>query len=127
MRRKYDDEIRAQAIARVLAGESVAAVAREMEVSRQNIEKWMRRKNATSIGALHNPSLLDRVGEYLDVNLTTMRNQAARMGERAWIEAQTTANLISAHDHLGRRLVAILDRLRPQPKPEERDNEQSPD
>ena len=111
----YSDQQRAEALARVLSGETVSGVARDMGIERTSLQKWLSRKRdiVNAVVTVQKPSLLILLGDYLEQNLGTMRHQAARMGERAWIEAQTTPDLISSHDHLGRRLVSILDRIQP--------------
>lgn len=117
-RRTYTPEQKAEAIARVLAGEEVSRVAREMNITRTAIQMWLVREPVgeavTQVVTRENKgvTLLGLIGDYLESNLRTLSAQAGRMGERAWIEAQNTPELISAHDHLGRRLVAILDRIR---------------
>jgi|SRR3990167_5806339 len=116
-RRTYSFELKAAALARVLAGEEVSAVARALDISRTALQNWLvegeRQPVTLSVMTHHKPSLMDRVGEYLDANLTALHAQASLMAERAWIEKQTTPDLLSAHDVLGRRLVSIVDRIRP--------------
>ena len=132
-RRTYTVEEKASAIARVLAGEEVAAVARDTGINRTAIQKWLVRpvspggvtvaEGVTELVTTHKPSLMGLIGDYLEANLGAMRNQATRLGERAWIEKAPTADILSAHDILGRRLVGVLDRLHPktgpEPEPEE--------
>ena len=115
MATKYDDTVRAEAIGRVLSGETVSGVARDLGIKRVTVQQWMARARdtVTTCVTVQKPSLLVLLGDYLEANLGAMRDQAARMGERTWIEAQTTPDLISSHDHLGRRLVSILDRIQP--------------
>ena len=110
----YSDQQRAEALARVLSGETVSGVARAMGIERTNIQKWLQRKReaVNAVVTVENkPTLVTLIGDYLDCNLRTMAAQAARMGERAWLEAQTTSDLIAAHNELGKRAVSILDRI----------------
>lgn len=115
MRRFYPDELKAQAVSRVFSGETSDAVAKSLDLDPALVRKWVERNKqaVTTIVTQDKPGLLTLIGEYLEANLAAMRSQATRMGESAWINAQTTPDLISAHDHLGRRLVSILDRLHP--------------
>lgn len=122
----YTTEQKAQAISRVLSGEKVAHVAKEMKVSRTALQNWIaQRKNPGVMAVMtqERPTLITLIGEYLECNLRALRAQAAHMGEASWIEKQTTADLISAHDHLGRRLVSILDRLHPPERADEPDSD----
>ena len=112
----YSDQVKAEALARVLAGESVSEIARDMQINRVTLQTWLRREsNSVAMVATgaNRPTLVGRIGDYLDANLLAMANQASRMGERSWIDAQTTSDLIAAHNELGKRAVSILDRLHP--------------
>lgn len=124
MRHTYTDEHKATAIGRVVLGETVKAVAEDMGIKPETVKKWVQRnRQGTTLVPQHKTSLMELLGDYFESNLTALRNQAARMGERAWIEKQTTSDLISSHDILGRRLVSLLDRLRPALGPPDADNE----
>ena len=114
-RKTYTPEQKAAALARFQLGETSDAIGKDLDVDPATVRKWVEREKetVTAVVTTHKPSLMTLIGDYLESNLGAMRNQAAYMGERAWIEAQTTPDLLSSHDHLGRRLVAVLDRLRP--------------
>ena len=126
-RRTYTPEQKAEAIARVTAGEQVKVVSQQMSIDRTAIQHWLGRdKIAAQVTALvtqQKPSLMGLIGDYLESNLGALRSQASRMAERTWIEAQTTPDLIAAHDHLGRRLVSILDRIHPRDRDDDEPTE----
>ncbi len=49
--RKYDDEFKQQAVRKILDGQSVASVSRELGVAESLLHKWKRSKMATSSDA----------------------------------------------------------------------------
>jgi transposase len=42
--RKYDDEFRREAVRKILDGQSVASVARELGISKQQLHAWKKQK-----------------------------------------------------------------------------------
>ena len=118
----YSDQVKAEAIARVLAGETVSGVARDMGITRTALQNWVMNVRqppvtaAQAVMAVSNnqrPTLITLIGDYLDCNFRALQNQATLMGERAWLEAQTTPDLVSVHAELAKRGVALLDRIQP--------------
>jgi len=51
MMRKYDDEFKQQAVKKILAGQSVASVSRELGVAEGVLHNWKKAKLATSSSA----------------------------------------------------------------------------
>lgn len=119
-RRSYTPEQKAQAIARVLAGEAVAAVARDMGVERVTLQSWLARHKpvAAVVASVATPatapvevSLQAEVATFLREMLRTLTSHAVLYRSPEWVEKQTPDTLLAVDRTLGSRLVSIMDRI----------------
>ena len=114
MRRKYDDETRARAIARVLAGETISGVARDMGITRTCLQNWIGpHQQAVTVMAVAEwkPTLLNDVGEVLHLGYAALKKHFTLYADDEWIRNQTAQTLLDATRTIGGRVVYIMDRL----------------
>lgn len=110
MTQAYSQEIKAQAIARVLAGEHVGAVARDMSIERVTVSQWLRRKAVTVTAVVTSPTLRDRMETFLAESMETLTAHAVHYRSAQWLQGQP-ADVLESTRTLGSRLTAIVDRL----------------
>jgi transposase-like protein len=117
-RREYSDEIKAQVMAALLAGQSVSAVAREYSLPKGTVSSW--RKAALREldgGAVENEStqkgseLGDLVLAYLRENLITLRAQAVHFRDPKWLSRQDASELAVLHGVVTDKAIRLLEAI----------------
>ena len=111
---KYSDETKAAALAALLAGQSVSAVAREYKLPKGTVSNWKnhpsqdgvrpdRTQKREAIGAL----LL----EYLHTNLETLKQQSVFFRDTAWLAKQSAADAAVLHGVMTDKSIRLLEAL----------------
>lgn len=108
MAKEHPPEVRAQAMAALLAGQGVTEVAKEYELPPSTVSRWKAkaRKEAgrsDDVGAL----LLD----YLSENLRTLRAQVVAFRDPEWLHAQEAHAAAVLHGVLTDKAVRLLEAL----------------
>lgn len=111
----HDPEIRAAAIAALLAGQSVSAVAREYKLPKGTVSNWKIREAAKVSRAEtqknDGKSIGDLLLELLEANIRGLINAAGVMQDRQWLREQGAAELGTfigiTHDKVVRMLEAM--------------------
>jgi hypothetical protein len=113
----YSDDVRAQALAMLLAGASLSATAAHFGVSKNTISYWRNSQDATVVqNAIERSVRLDvgrLVAEYLAANLDALTAQARAVADPGWIAAQDAHALVAIHNALGDRAIQILGAIQP--------------
>ena len=93
----HPPELRAQAIAAVLAGMSIAQVAAQFKLNKGLVSRWAQQAElqpvATEQRARELPTLEDLIVELLATNLQTLRLQLQAATRPEWLEKQSAAEL----------------------------------
>jgi transposase-like protein len=114
-RRTYTPEQKAQAMARVLSGETVSGVAREMDIERITLQQWMKREQHHVTAVVTAPDtgtlLQQRLAVLLEKCLITLTTHVEHYGGEEWIEEQPAETLMESTRLVGGRFTAIMDRL----------------
>lgn len=125
-RRAYTTAQKTEAIARVMAGESPAAVERDLELSRGIVQKWMDRDSevvAIVAPAIPAADLEARLSVALDTMIVTLTRQAEHYGSQDFLRTQEPATVMAATRTVGNLFIRIMDRLRGHQTADERDND----
>lgn len=97
VQRQHSDEVKAQVLAALLAGQSVTQVARQFNVTRTTVRTWRTAAGLTSDSPLINhekrAEIDDLVGSLLASIITTLRVQAEQFRDREWLAKQNAADL----------------------------------
>lgn len=118
-RRSYSPEIKASAIARVLAGETLAAVARDVGTSKVSVHNWVLEAartlprptvNEASSQLINAPTLHQDMSLMLHEIMETVTSHARHYRSEVWLSGEP-GNLLESTRTLGSRLVAVMDRL----------------
>jgi transposase-like protein len=108
MARGYDPEVRAQAMAALLSGQGVTAVAQEYELPTSTVSRWRKQ-------AREQAGRSDDVGglllAYLAENLTTLRAQAIAFRDADWLREQGASEAGVLHGILCDKATRLLSAL----------------
>lgn len=107
-RKVYDPEVRAAAMAALLAGQGVNEVAREYRLPSSTVSRW--KKEAREMAGRSND-----VGElllaYLHTNLETLTAQAVAFRDAKWLREQQADQVAVLHGVLTDKAVRLLEAL----------------
>lgn len=117
--KKHSDEVQAQVMAALLAGQGVGQVAREYNLSKSVVSRL---KNSVQMEHLE-PKKGDQIEAllfgYLETTLETLRCQAVIVGEREYVIKQPAGELAVLHGVMADKAVRLLEaaeRARIQPR-----------
>ena len=94
----HPDELRAQAVAAVLAGAAMAEVARQHGISKGTLGNWLAAHNA-AVGTVgtdnaRDPETLgDLIFDLITTHVTTIQAQLQAAASPSWLEKQSAAEL----------------------------------
>lgn len=117
----HSAEVRAQAIAAMLAGEAPASVAERLGVPLGTVKSWRSRDaqalvNSGAAVATDATPKRDELGrlvsEYLRESLRALRAQSELFADAEWLKKQSAAELAILHGVLNDKVVRILSALR---------------
>lgn len=114
MARSYSDETKAAAMAALLQGQSVSAVAAEYDVPKGTVSGWKRQAQRRAPGvAAAATQKKERVGEllveYLEANLAALRAQAEMFADREWLRRQSAEGVAVLHGVMTDKAVRLLE------------------
>lgn len=111
-RRNYDPEVKAAAMASLLAGQSVNSVAREYKIPPGTISNWKNRGVVPSNGIQKRK---EEIGElltgYLEENLKTLKAQAIIFRNEDWLMQQPAQEAAVLHGVLTDKAVRLLEAM----------------
>ena len=113
VRREYSDEIKAQVMAALLAGQAVSLVAKEYAIPKRTVAHW---KN-TAIAKVQSdgtkksdgPTLDQLLRAYADTNLVTLREQSVFFRDPKWLHRQSASELAVLHGVIADKTIRILE------------------
>lgn len=112
---KYSDETKGQVVAALLAGQSVAVVAKEYKIPPGTVRSWKsRQKNGESVAVVATEKR-EHVGElllnYLEENLKTLKAQSVVFRDEAWLKKQTASDAAVLHGVMTDKSVRLLEAM----------------
>lgn len=118
----HGDEVKAQVLAALLAGQKVGEVADAFGVPEGTVKSWRQRAKEGGGVASVAPAKKERIGDlllvYLEKLIEAMTKQAEHTGDKAWLDKQSAADVAVLHgvssDKL-HRLVETLQRAESKP------------
>ncbi len=115
MATQYSDEVKAQCLAALLAGQSVAAVARAYRVPVGTVKSWKSRQKDASVASVASHESRERIGElllgYLAESLEVARAQLRVFRDPEWLKAQTASEVGVLHGIIVDKSVRLLEAL----------------
>jgi hypothetical protein len=103
----HPPELRAQVVAAVLAGSSIAQVAREFGLNKSLVATWMERGEVRTVRTEKKTDLQLLIVHYLDVGFRAMISQAEVFADPDYCRSQDADKLAIAHGVLGDKLAGV--------------------
>ena len=107
-RKVYDPEVRAAAMAALLAGQGVNDVARAYRLPPSTVSRWKRNARAEA-------GRTEEVGDllliYLKENLTTLQRQSVFFRDREWLLSQCASDAAVLHGVLADKTIRLLEAM----------------
>jgi len=111
-RREYSDEIKAQVMAALLAGQSVNEVAKTYRIPVGTVKSW--RRNSREFHPV-DPQKGQEIGElvlaYLRENLITLRAQVEHFRDPKWLSRQDASELAVLHGVVTDKAIRLLEAI----------------
>lgn len=107
----YSDEIKAQVMAALLAGQSISSVAREYSIPKGTVSDWHKRARGVGLEPTQKEGTAIDVllRQYLEANLETLREQTKVFRDEKWLRRQGASELAVLHGVLTDKAVRILE------------------
>lgn len=119
-KQQYGDEIKAQVLAALLAGQSIGEVSKAYNIPEGTIKSWRARKGATQLqqdalsgatDATTKKEIGDLLLEYLQANLITLRDQMKVFGDPEWLKKQSASELAVLHGVMTDKAIRLLEAM----------------
>ena len=112
---EYSDEVKARALAALLAGQALADVSRAFGVPTGTLKSWKSRQLRGESVATVATDARERIGvlllEYLETTLATLKAQQETFGDKAWLLKQSAAEAATLHGTSLTGAVRLLEGL----------------
>lgn len=123
---EYSEQIKAQALAALLAGQSFSEVARQLCIPIGTLKSWKSRYGdaADAVVATDATTKKERIGalllDYLVTTLETLTAQQRVFADEAWLKQQSAGELAVLHEVSVDNAVRLLEGLADDGPPEDR-------
>lgn len=111
----YDEHIKAQALAALLAGQSPAQVAATFGIPTGTLKSWKSRQANGATVATVATQKKERIGEllleYLEEGLTTLREQLKVFRDPDWLKKQSAGEAAVLHGVIADKQIRLLEAL----------------
>jgi transposase-like protein len=124
----YPADIKAAAMAALLTGQSVSAIAAQYNIPEGTLWSWRNRDlNANHASdASQRKTIGELLEEYLRASLQTLKAQVEIFADREWLQKQDASELAVLHGVCTDKAIRLLESLAPTeagaPEPERPDN-----
>lgn len=112
--KKHSDEVQAQVMASLLAGQGVSEVAAEYNLPDSTVSDLKKRVDE-EFGDLRNKNKGERIEgllfDYLTTTLATLKNQAEIAGEREYVFKQPADSLAVLHGVMADKSIRLLEAI----------------
>jgi hypothetical protein len=103
-------ELRAQVVAAVLAGTSIAQAAAQFKLDKGLVSRWVQSAEVATVATEKSDGLQSLMLRYLYVGLQALITQAEVLGDPAYCRAQSANDLAIAHGVLVDKLAGVATR-----------------
>lgn len=108
--KKYSDETKAAALAALVEGQSVNAIAREYKIPPGTISSWKNR-DLQGIEIQKNSKVGDLLIEYLNANLHALIKQTYVFSDETWLKKQNAADAAVLHGVMTDKTIRLVEAL----------------
>jgi hypothetical protein len=105
------EEVKAQVIAALLAGQGVNEVARNLNIPKANVSRWGREvaEQLEQLGTQKKDEIGELLTGYVRSNITALRVQTEHAADTTWLKKQSASEVAVLHGVLADKLVRILE------------------
>jgi transposase-like protein len=114
---EYSDQVKAQALAALLTGQSFSEVSRMLNVPIGTLKSWKQR-DVAGLGAPDASSAStkrERIGalllDYIEEGLTTLREQVRVFRDATWLKQQSASEVAVLHGVIADKQIRLLEAL----------------
>lgn len=100
-------ELRAQVVAAVLAGASIAQVAAQFNLDKGLVSRWVQNNGLQPVATEKRTDLQALIARYLEVGFRAMIAQAEVLGDPEYCRTQSANDLAISHGVLGDKLAGV--------------------
>lgn len=111
----YSEEVKAQVMAALLAGQSVGQVCKAYNLPYKTVWSW--KKQTPGFSDPKREIIGELVIEYLHANLITLKAQAEFFRDTNWLKQQPASELAVLHGVCADKGIRLLEALAPQDEP----------
>lgn len=119
----YSEEIKAAAMAALLAGQSVSAVAREYKIPKGTVSGWKKQAEEKSNNSTQKKEIGSLLLDYLRTNLQTLKKQSEVFSDERWLKKQSASEVAVLHGVLADKTIRLLEALADQEESPEADGQ----
>lgn len=109
---QYPDDVKAEAMAALLAGQSVTAIAKRYSIPKGTVSSWRkqaRQKVKAGAESTQKTTLDELLMGYVRENLLTLREQARVFRDEEWLQRQSASEVAVLHGVLADKTVRLLE------------------
>lgn len=114
-KRTYSAETKAAAMAALLAGQAVNAVAAEFQLPEGTVKAWRHRMKGAATETVVATEKREEIGtlliDYLHANLSTLRAQQIVFADADWLKKQDAGELAVLHGVMTDKAIRLLEAL----------------
>jgi transposase-like protein len=107
--KKHSDEVQAQVMAALLAGQGVSEIAREYNLDKSVVSRIKSSSNLQQLQPKKGEEIETLLFDYLRTTLDTLKNQAEIVGEREYVSKQPAGELAVLHGVMADKAVRLLE------------------
>lgn len=114
----YSEEVKAAAMAALLAGQSISAVARDYKIPKGTVSGWKKQASENSNNSTQKKEIGALLLDYLQTNLKTLKKQSEVFSNEKWLKQQHASELAVLHGVLADKTIRLLEALASQEETE---------
>jgi transposase-like protein len=108
-KRQYSDNEKAAALAALLTGQSLDAVAEEYRIPRSTLDSWRNPRRPQTFETKKDSGIGDLLMEYLQANLAALKVQAEVFADKGWLKEQGAQEAGVLHGIMTDKAVRLLE------------------
>ena len=109
VKRVYSDAEKAAAMAALMAGQSLDAVAREYKIPKTTLHNWRRPRRSQVFGTEKESEIGDLLIDYLRANLAALRAQAEVFTDKVWLTEQGASEAAILHGVMTDKAIRLIE------------------
>ena len=114
MAEQHSPEVKAAAMAALLAGQSISEVAAEYNIPKGTIKSWRNRQKGEPVASVATPKkeeIGDLLIEYIRLSLQSLQAQVQHFGDKTWLANQDADALAVLHGVQTDKAIRLLEAI----------------